>query len=192
MLVLTGCAVADTGNTGDNRSPVTDAVDTGLAVYAPAQRPAAPQVAGTTLDGERLALSDLRGRVVVLNAWGSWCPPCREEAPQLARAAREFADQRVRFVGIDVRDSRQAATAFVREFDIPYPSWFDPDAQLLLRFRGLIPVHAIPTTVVIDPSGHIAARVVGKVTYPMLRGLITDVLAESPTRSSLAGMAGTR
>jgi len=189
MLALTGCAVADTAPT---RSPVPGEVDTGLAVYAPPQRPAAPHIAGTTLEGEQLTLRDLRGRVVVLNAWGSWCAPCREEAPELARTARVYADRGVRFVGIDVRDSRRAATAFVREFNVPYPSWFDPEAQLLLRFRGLIPVNAIPTTVVIDPGGQIAARVVGKVTYPILRDLLNDVLAESPVRLSQNADASTR
>lgn len=151
----------------------------GLTAYPSGGRPPAPELAGETLDGSRIGLADLRGHVVVLNVWGSWCMPCRKEAPDLARAARETSPQGVRFVGIDTRDNADAARAFVRTFKVPYPSLIDKDGQLLLAFNGVIPVSAVPSTVVVDPDGRIAARVVGPVTYDTLRGLIDDVRAES-------------
>ena len=158
--------------------------ETGLTVYPIAQRPAAPNLEGVTLDGDQFALSDLSGQVVVLNVWGSWCSPCRAEAPDLARLARETESQGVRFVGIDTRDSTAAARAFVRSFDIPYPSVVDPDGQLLLQFEGIIPITAVPSTLIIDSRGNVAAKVVGQITYSTLRGLIDDELARSIERPS--------
>lgn len=149
-------------------------LSTGLTRYPPNERRPAPDIRGATLDGDRLALADLRGRVVVVNVWGSWCPPCREEAPDLARTARETTDRGVRFVGINVRDNPGAAGAFVRKFDIRYPSLVDTDGTLLLAFDGIIPVSAIPSTLVIDTKGRIAARVIGKTTYTTLLGLLEE------------------
>ncbi len=157
---------------------------TGLTVYPVDERMPAPELAGVTLDGENLALADLSGHVVVLNVWGSWCSPCRAEAPDLARLARETASQGVRFVGIDTRDTEAAAEAFVRTFNIPYPSLVDPDGQLLLQFEGIIPITAVPSTLVIDAQGNIAAKVVGRVTYATLRGLIEDELAGNTGKPS--------
>ncbi len=149
---------------------------TGLSVYPVDERMPAPDLEGITLDGEPLALADLSGHVVVLNVWGSWCSPCRAEGPELARLARETASEGVRFVGIDTRDTTAAAQAFVRTFDIPYPSVVDSDGQLLLQFEGIIPITAVPSTLVIDSQGDIAAKVVGQITYATLRGLIDDEL----------------
>jgi peroxiredoxin len=154
--------------------------DTGLTMYEAAERPDAPDIEGETLDGDQLALADLEGKVVVVNVWGSWCAPCREEAPDLAKVSRETYDQGVRFVGIDVRDNRAAARAFADDYDIPYPSWYDQPGQLVLAFDQIIPVGAVPSTVVIDPQGRIAARVIGKTDYPTLQGLVDDILAEQP------------
>ncbi|MBA2559737.1 MAG: TlpA family protein disulfide reductase, partial [Propionibacteriales bacterium] len=107
---------------------------------------------------------------------GSWCGPCRAEAPDLARLARETAARGVRFVGIDTRDTAAAAKAFVRFFHVPYPSIVDEDGRVLLAFRDVIPVSAIPSTLVVDTDGNIAAKVVGQVTYSTLRGLVEDEL----------------
>ncbi|MDT7670892.1 MAG: copper transport protein, partial [Pseudonocardiales bacterium] len=160
---------------------------TRVTIYPAASRAQAPDVRGQTLDRDRLALADLRGKVVVVNVWGSWCQPCRKEAPDLARAAREMAPQGVRFVGIDARDSDAAARAFVRSFNIPYPSLIDDDGRLTLEFAGVIPLSAVPSTVVIDRKGTIAAKVVGIITYGTLRGLIDDMLAEAPSTARKGG-----
>ncbi len=149
----------------------------GLTLYPADDRPSVPDVEGNTLDGDRLALSDLAGNVVVLNVWGSWCGPCRAEAPDLARLANETANQAVRFVGIDTRDTTAAAQAFVRSFDIPYPSIVDVEGKLLLEFDGLVSLTAVPSTLVIDPQGNVAAKVIGQITYETLRGVIKDELA---------------
>lgn len=160
-------------------TPVADATpDEGLTWYPPGQRQPAPNASGRTLDGEELSLRDFRGQVVVVNVWGSWCVPCREEAPDLARLARETKSAGVQFIGIDTRDTPAAARAFVRRYHIPYPSINDQDGTVLLRFANIIPVSAVPSTLVIDPNGKIAARVIGRVTYRTLHGLINDTLTE--------------
>ena len=140
-----------------------------------ADRKAPAQVSGTTIDGKRVSLADYRGKVVVVNVWGSWCPPCRAEAPMLADAARDLAKKDVVFLGIDSRDpSEAAARAFVRRFDIPYPSIYDQQGSTLLAFRGTLTLNSIPSTVVVDPRGRVAASVLGKITRTTLDDLVQD------------------
>ena len=147
---------------------------TGLSLYAPEERVRVPQVTGKSLDGVDLDLAQLRGHVVVLNVWGSWCAPCRAEAPDLARVSRETASDGVRFVGIDVRDNTSAARAFADRFGIEYPSFNDANGLVLAQFAGLIPVSAVPSTLVIGADGMVRARIVGRVDPTTLRGLISD------------------
>jgi thiol-disulfide isomerase/thioredoxin len=133
-------------------------------------------VAGETLDGEQVSLEDYRGHVVVVNVWGSWCAPCRAEAPMLAEAADDLADKGVVFLGIDSRDpSRSAAQAFVRRFGIGYPSIYDQEGRTLLAFRGTLPPNAIPSTVVIDEQGRVAASVLGEISRTTLYDLVEEV-----------------
>ena len=146
--------------------------------YDPGSRSAAPVVSSRLLTGQRFSLAADHGAVVVLNFWGSWCAPCRQEAPSLAALARYFGHDPVRFVGVDIRDSVTSALAFQRTFRIGYPSLNDPGDLIALAFRGTVPPAGIPTTLVIDRSGRIAARVVGGVSYRGLKSLIAKVLAE--------------
>ncbi len=148
--------------------------------YQPGARPSSPPVSGTTLTGQRLSLTSDRGSVVVLNFWGSWCAPCRAEAPALAALARRFRRDQVRFVGIDVRDSVPAAQAFDAAFGVSYPSLRDPGEQIALAFRATVPPAAIPTTLLIDRTGRIAGRVIGAISYDGLRSLIDRILAGRP------------
>jgi thiol-disulfide isomerase/thioredoxin len=144
-------------------------------VFRVGARPAAPDISGTTLAGQHLNLSAYRGSVVVLNFWGSWCSPCRAEAPDLTALATNYSARGVKFLGIDIRDDRVSADAFVQTFRTPYPSLNDPGDELALAFRGTVPPAAIPSTLVIDRTGHIAARILGSVSYDSLRALITQV-----------------
>ncbi|MGQ0602208.1 MAG: TlpA disulfide reductase family protein, partial [Anaerolineales bacterium] len=88
----------------------------------PASSGAAPDFALTTFDGETLRLSDLRGQVVVINIWASWCVPCRDEAPVLERVWREYRDRDVVFLGVDYADTEREARAFIAEFGLTYPN----------------------------------------------------------------------
>ena len=133
-----------------------------------------PDIKGRTIAGDTLSLADLRGYVVVLNVWGSWCAPCRTEAPDLAQISADTAGRGVRFVGIDVRDNPAAGRDFEREFSITYPSLDDQNGLVLAAFTGILPVSAVPSTVVVDRSGVIRARNIGQIDATTLRGLIED------------------
>jgi thiol-disulfide isomerase/thioredoxin len=153
--------------------------DSGTTVFGPGTGPAVPSVTGTAIGGGKLSLPRLRGHVVVMNFWGSWCTPCRAEAPALSSLARRFQPEGVRFLGVDVRDSPASAEAFMREHHIGYPSLNDPAGEVALDFRGTVTPAGIPTTLVIGRDGRITARVVGEVSYSGLRGLIGKAVAHT-------------
>ncbi|TCC41252.1 TlpA family protein disulfide reductase [Kribbella speibonae] len=145
-----------------------------VSTFAAADRKPAPELTGKTLDGTTWTLSEQTGKVVVLNVWGSWCPPCRKEAPELVAASKELGSA-VQFIGLNTRDLDPApAKKFVQEFGVPFPSIYDPNGKALLRFRGQISPKAIPTTLVIDKNGKVAGRVVGEVTKQTLLGMVKD------------------
>jgi thiol-disulfide isomerase/thioredoxin len=169
---LAGCS-SDVGASGDQGYVAGRGVITALPA-ADRKRPG--EVSGETIDGEPLGLDDYAGKVVVLNVWGSWCAPCRSEAPMLAAAARDLAGDEVAFLGIDSRDpSEPAARAFVRRFDIPYPSIYDQSGRTLLAFRDTLAPNAIPSTVIIDRQGRVAASVLGEITRTTLYDLVDEV-----------------
>jgi len=176
VLSAAACSSGATAQHGNGSSFV--AGSSGTTVYHHGARPAAPQVTGTTLSGTRFTLSGERGAVVVLNFWGSWCTPCRQEAPALGELARHLSGSDVKFVGVDIRDEPASAEAFMRNFRISYPSLNDPGDAIALAFSGTVPPAGIPTTLVIDRGGRIAARIVGTASYDGLRTLIAQVSAE--------------
>jgi thiol-disulfide isomerase/thioredoxin len=149
---------------------------TSAVLYAPGHRPLAPEFAGTTLTGSRLSFSSYRGRVVLINFWGSWCVPCREEAPVLAALATRYRPAGVAFLGVDVRDTTASAEAFARGFGITYPSVSDPGSAVPLAFTGKVPIAGAPTTVVIDRSGNIAGAVFGQATYSELNTILAKAV----------------
>ena len=132
----------------------------------------APTISGTTLDGGTFHLAS--GRVAVLNVWASWCAPCRAEAPALASLSKTFPD--VSFVGVLTRDDLASARSFVRRFAIPYPTLVDD--SILIGFHNSLIANAIPTTIVIDKNGKVAARISGEITVASLTDLIVRVSAE--------------
>lgn len=175
VLVLAGCG-------GD--PPATLGYVSGDGVIeqvAYADRKQLSRISGGLLGGGTFDSDDYAGRVVVYNVWGSWCQPCREEAPDLQKTWEETKGEGVQFVGIVVKDNDPAALAFEREFGITYPSINSEDsATAVLAFSGTLPPNAVPSTLVVDQQGLVAARVVGKTTYSTLRALIDDVLDEAP------------
>lgn len=169
---LAGCSHSDVGGSANQGYVAGQGI---ITTVAPADRSRPGPVQGTSLTGRDIALSDYRGKVVVINVWGSWCPPCRAEAPMLAQAARDLDDRGVVFLGIDSRNPEQAGPrAFVRRFKIPYESIYDPDGTTLLAFRGTLPPNAIPSTVVVDPQGRVSGSVIGSITRTTLDDLVDD------------------
>ena len=174
-LTLTGCS-ADLAE-GDQGFVAGDG---SVTVLAADERQPAPSIVGETLDGGTFTLADHLGQVVVLNVWASWCAPCRAEAPILEEVWQDTEPLGVQFVGLDTRDSDAAARAFVDRFGITYPNVIDRDGRLQLRFGDSLPPQAIPSTVVVDRQGRVAARALGKVSAATLRTMILPLVEEQP------------
>jgi thiol-disulfide isomerase/thioredoxin len=174
-LLLAGCSTG-VGGSGAQGYVAGKGVVTELS---PGERKKAGEISGETLDGKQVSLADYRGKIVVVNVWGEWCPPCRAEADDLADAARRLAPKGVVFLGINTRDSsKDTALAFQRDRKMPYPSIFDPGGKNLLAFHGTLTPNAIPSTVVIDAQGRVAASLIGELTTPStLIGMVEDVSA---------------
>ncbi|MER6138847.1 TlpA disulfide reductase family protein [Streptomyces sparsogenes] len=152
----------------------------GVDTVAKGDRKHAPEITGKTLEGKQLDLADYKGKIVVLNVWGSWCTPCRAEAPNLVKVAKDTEADGVRFVGINTRDSDRAnAIQFEKEFKVDYPSLYDPIGKLMLRFpKGSLNPQAIPTTIVLDRQGRIAARALTPLSEEALRKMVEPLIAE--------------
>jgi thiol-disulfide isomerase/thioredoxin len=165
-LLITGCSGGGLSKANENAF----VSGSGSAVYIKASdRKPAPDLTGATLDGGKFTLA--RDRVAVINVWASWCSPCRAEAPLFQDFSKRYPS--VQFVGILTRDNLTAARSFVHRFGLTYPSLVDD--SLLTRFRGTLTANAIPTTLIIDSHGYMAARVSGEVTVALLRDLLTKV-----------------
>jgi thiol-disulfide isomerase/thioredoxin len=148
-------------------------------LYSAGHRPTAPDFTGTTLTGSKLSFAAYRGQVVVVNFWGSWCGPCRAEAPTLAAIAAKYQPSGVRFLGVDVRDTTASAEAFVRSFGITYPSVTDTSSEITLDFTAVVPIAGTPTTLVIDRDGQIAGAVFGEADYSELTTLLSNVTGKA-------------
>jgi thiol-disulfide isomerase/thioredoxin len=175
--LLAGCAGTGAAGSGpdgaDNRFISGDG---NMTRYAPGDRKSVQDVTGEHLDGKPFKLSELKGKVVVVNFWASWCAPCRGEAPSLEQVYTENKDKGVEFIGVNFKDSKANAEAFERKFKVTYPSLFDADGQVTLAFRE-VPPSAIPSTLVLDRQGRVAARIIGATTYSKLNPLVAKVVA---------------
>lgn len=168
-LLLSACGGA--GVSSDNGLAFVSGDGT-VTVLAPSERKPAPMITGRTLDGSTFTAD--RG-VRLVNLWASWCAPCRAEAPTLSRLSKEY-EGRVQFVGMLTRDNVASASAFAEKFDLKYPTI--NDEGLILSFAGTLAPNAIPTTLVIDKEGRVAARLSGEVTDSSLSAVLDDILAE--------------
>jgi len=185
VAVVTAAALVVAGCSGGAAAQSDPGYVTGPGVVTRTpveERVALPRVTGALLQGGELDSAEYPDTVLVYNVWGSWCAPCRAEAPALQEVWEQTRDRGVQFVGVNVKDSDAAARAFEREFGITYPSITTADSGAVpLAFRSSLPPSAIPSTLIADRDGRVAARIVGATTYTKLRRLVDEVLAE-PTR----------
>ncbi|HYY10857.1 MAG TPA: TlpA disulfide reductase family protein [Kineosporiaceae bacterium] len=174
LLAVSGCTSSGTGPTG----PSFQAGDGTITVVAPQQRKQAVDLRGAAIDGTPVDLAAYRGGVVVLNVWASWCPPCQEEAPALQAASEALAPKGVKFLGINTRENgnKAQAEAFERTYGITYPSLFD-SSDYLLALRGAVAANALPSTVVLDAQGRVAARISGRTTKATLVDIVDSVIS---------------
>ncbi|WP_199779846.1 TlpA family protein disulfide reductase [Streptomyces sp. LaPpAH-108] len=177
-LVLSACGSGGISGGGGDTNFVTG--DNGVDTVAPDQRVQAPDLSGKTIDGKHLDVADYRGKVVVINVWGSWCGPCRAEAKYFSKVSKEYADKGVQFVGINTRDSNTTQPRnFEKANGITYPSLYDPTGKLMLRFeKGTLNPQLIPSTLIIDRHGKVAARALEQLDDLALREMLKPVAAE--------------
>lgn len=167
VVLLAGALAATLLTSGSSKA-------SNMIEYQAGHRPVAPNLTGKSLTGTSISLSSYRGKTVVLNFWGSWCSPCRDEAPTLAVLNQQYAAKGVAFLGDDVGDTPANALAFTHSQSISYPSFNDPGYAVVAQFSQAVPVHDTPTTVVIDKTGHVVGTILGAVSYGEMTTLLRD------------------
>lgn len=164
VLWLTACAPGDAAE-----SPGYVSGDGTVTEWADGERGEPVDLSGTSFEGEPVDVADYRGQVVVLNTWYAACPPCRAEAPDLVEInGRED----VQVLGINSRDDAATALAFDRTFGVEYPSIDDSNGQAIAGLQGLVAINAVPTSLILDAEGRVAARVIGRVEPSTLQSLV--------------------
>ncbi|WP_291378048.1 TlpA disulfide reductase family protein [Demequina sp.] len=175
-LWLTACAPPDA-----DTSPGYVSGDGAVTEWAVGERPGPLELTGTGIDGSALDVTDYRGEVVVVTTWYATCPPCRAEAPDLVELD---AVDGVSVLGVNVRDDADTAKAFERTFGVEYPSLNGADGTAIAQLQGLVAVRAVPTALILDPDGYVAARAVGRIEPSTLRALVDAASggdADAPT-----------
>ncbi|MGD0556323.1 MAG: TlpA disulfide reductase family protein [Streptosporangiaceae bacterium] len=179
-VLVAGVLTAVTWSGGGTSTQDVSYIDgsTSALYYAAGHRKLAPDFTGTTLTGSELTLSKYRdGDVLVLNFWGSWCVPCREETPMLAAMAATDAKEgkKIKFLGVDEQETPANAEAFDSSFGVQYPSINDSGAEVTLDFSPVVPISATPTTLVIDSTGRVAGAIFGGSSYAELSALLDRI-----------------
>ena len=182
VLALALISALTIGLVGCSADPETDtgfvSGDGSVTVLNPEAREMAPVIQGQDLDGQGISTADYPGEILVLNVWASWCAPCRAEASDLEEVAKEFQGKGVQLIGLNTRDSNASAKNFVNKYGVSFPSIVDTDGRLQLLFRETLPPQAIPSTIVIDQQGRVAARALGAVDSSTLGAIIDQLLLE--------------
>lgn len=185
-LVLTGCSskeedLADQADAGDGKGFISG--DGSVTEYPESERKDPVEFTGTLFGGKELTGASLRGKPSVLNFWYAGCAPCRSEAPHLQKLAEHFGEK-VNFYGVNLRDEQATAQAFERSFHVAYPSVEDSDGAVLMSLSHYVPAQAVPTTLVLDRKGRVAARILGEIDESTLRTLVQDQVEGKDSKKS--------
>lgn len=143
----------------------------------PLEKGLAPDFTLTSFEGQTYTLSQLRGKVVIINFWASWCPPCREEAAYLEHTWRKYKDKGVIFIGVDYADAEKPALAYIKEFDITY--FNGPD--LGTRISQMYNIKGVPETYYVAKDGTLRGNHIGPLKAPELDNKIDELLADPYT-----------
>ena len=153
----------------------------GMTVIPADERGVPLDIEGTDLNGDPISVADFRGDIVVVNSWATWCPPCRDEMPEFAEVASALDGKGVTFLGINVQDELSAAQEYTA--DTPYRSVVDPDGSLLASIPD-VPPRSLPVTVILDPEGRIAVRIIGPIVLGTFYDTVVSVLANERLANS--------
>ncbi len=164
VLWLAGCAPPDA-----DTSPGYVSGDGAVTEWEVGARPGPLALTGVDLNGNAVDVADYRGQVVVVTTWYAGCPPCRAEAPDLVELD---ALDGVSVLGVNTRDDVDTAKAFERTFSVQYPSLNGADGTAIAALQDLVAVRAVPTALIIDKDGYVAARSVGRIEASTLRSLV--------------------
>lgn len=166
LFVLLGWALAQSGG-----NPGGFGINSKFGEIPVDQRHA-PEFAAEGLDGKTVSLSELRGKVVMLDFWSSWCPPCRREAPALAEVYREYEGRDIEFIGVAIWDDREDVGRHVKEFDLTYPNLLDDKGKIAIDYG----VAGIPEKFFIDTEGILVQRFVGPIKTEALRAALDRLI----------------
>ncbi|MGW1747928.1 TlpA family protein disulfide reductase [Streptomyces sp. NPDC002092] len=177
VLVAAACSAVLAGCSSPAPISDTSPGDPLIRTWKEGERPAVPNLSGPSLEGRTVSLSDYRGEVVLINAWASYCGPCRAEAPELKKIQQKYGARGLRVLGLDNDAGRGAGLAFQKQYRLDYPSLIDPSGKQLLRLpRGVVTTQGLPFTIVVDSSGRVAAVRMGAVTEARLAKIIEPLL----------------
>jgi len=176
-LLITSCATPVSNISSDSESGFVSGDGTSVFLNK-AERKPAPELKNVEFLSSEIDLNSLKNKVVLINVWGSWCSPCRKEAPELEELYLKNKTNNVEFIGINIRDSKISANRFIENFTITYPNIFDRDGKLLLGYKDSLPANAIPSTILIDKNGLVAARQLGPIDKSLIQGFISELVEE--------------
>ncbi|MEV6120862.1 TlpA disulfide reductase family protein [Streptomyces sp. SID8352] len=184
VLLVSACTSGGVSGGGGQTGFITG--PDGISTAKESERADVPDLSGETVTGGRADVADYKGKVVVVNVWGSWCPPCRAEAKNFEKVYQDVKDQGVQFLGINTRDPLVGpARAFEKDHGVTYPSIFDPTGKLMLRFKkGTLNPQSVPSTLVVDREGRVAARSLQALSEEKLRAMIAPYLDDAPKKTN--------
>lgn len=180
LALLAGCTandpLAEQFRSGDNKNYI--AGDGSVTEFAEANRKAPAAWSGITESGEAISSKQLNGVPQLINFWYAGCAPCRAEAPELVKLAKKY-EGKIQFVGVNVRDTAATALAFDRNFKITWPSVIDAQTgAVVLAFTGIVTPQAVPTTLILDKTGKVSARILGRIDKSIVDALIKTAVGE--------------
>jgi thiol-disulfide isomerase/thioredoxin len=176
-LLITSCATPVSNISSDSESGFVSGNGTSVFLNKTERKPA-PELKDVEFLSSEINLNSLKNKVVLINVWGSWCSPCRKEAAELEELYLKNKANNVEFIGINIRDSKISANRFIENFSITYPNIFDRDGKLLLGYKDSLPPNAIPSTILIDKNGLVAARQLGPIDKSLIQGFISELVEE--------------
>ncbi len=185
LLVLTGCSSHDQlaidYGSGGNKNYV--AGDGSIMEIPPANRKDPIVFHGSTESGAEVTSDDYRGEALVVNFWAGYCAPCRAEAPELQKLSQKWADRGAKFLGINTYDEAAGVQAFNRNYGVTYPSIIDVHSGAAqLAFAGSVAPSALPTTIVLDAKGRVAARILGEIESASILDAIIKRVVEGDSK----------